>query len=134
MTSRAGPCLHIRIHKLYIALLCLIVNLGGGFKYVVFSPLFGEDVQFGVETTNQFRLTNPLNLQTFATKRKQDSPKCCRPLTQGTHWQCTGALVAIGERHACLVDSTPSMLEQTNLWLLARNPSLFFYLPDGTRT
>ena len=46
MTSRAGPCLYIRIHKMYIALLCLIVNLGGGFKYVVFSPLFGEDVQF----------------------------------------------------------------------------------------
>ena len=35
--------------------------LGGGFKYVLFSPLFGEDVQFdehviqmGGSTTNQF--------------------------------------------------------------------------------
>ena len=35
-------------------------NLGGGFKYVLFSPLFGEDFQFddhifqmGGSTTNQ---------------------------------------------------------------------------------
>ena len=41
------------------------VELGGGFKYFLFSPLFGEDFQLDyviflrwVETTNQLKLEN----------------------------------------------------------------------------
>ena len=45
--------------------ICDSEKLGGGFKYLLFSPLFGEDSQFDyiiffrwVETTNQITSSN----------------------------------------------------------------------------